>query len=307
MRKITVLLIVLLSFLWTGCSTVHQKSPSDLLTASRMSEAPSQAFTVRFPHVFIDNTPVTNKHIKDAVFASLETKLNAQNRTDAEGEWCIFTFSRVEWVSENALKIEKKRSLRADAKEIGSLVRTYSVTLDIAHDAEKNEFAVRLVPENIVLENSTEGYYSQLTGNVYASSQYDNAQLPAFTSGGQDAQVVDVVSATAQDLVDYNKNLIHYTKQRKETFSTTLDGDPILLRKLFADYLEDHESGAVVTEKGVYYAGKQLVCIVESDNAMTYLCDLDIPEEVGLKGTGHRQAGAEWYILSLVKRYLTLS
>jgi hypothetical protein len=80
-----------------------------------------------------------------------------------------------------------------------------------------------------------------------------------------------------------------------------------LIRKLFAAYMREQNTNAVITNSGVFLGDKQLVCMVDSANAVTFLWDVDLPQYVGLKSTAYGDADVESRILSLIKHYLTLS
>ncbi|WP_295546427.1 hypothetical protein [Halodesulfovibrio sp.] len=306
MRNIFRVLLLVCLFLWTGCSGVHHQVPLETHTAAVVSKAPSQIFVVQFADVFIDEKPVTEAHIKDAIRNCLEAALNNQNSVETKEEFFVFTFSQLEWVGNDVLQIQKKKSIRKNSEEVRSLVRTYTVKVQINHDVSEKEYVVRLIPNQLVVEKIMPECCELASSGGEGVTECEHSRAWGAVAS-QDIDIADAVSSTAQDLVDYNKTAIHHSTTVKNRFFITLDGDPRLIRKLFAAYMREQNTNAVITNSGVFLGDKQLVCMVDSANAVTFLWDVDLPQYVGLKSTAYGDADVESRILSLIKHYLTLS
>lgn len=312
MRKFLTLLIVMLSFLWTGCSAVHQKtSPtlsetsSSVSKTSRISEEASKTYVARFADVFCDETPVTEQLINDAILRSLEVKINAMSRIDDEGDRYVFSNAGVQWKDSDTLQIEVKKSLRENGQEVQWLVRTYIANVQRIHDMEKKEFEVRITPDNIVEESTSPEYYLYMPDDMYVPSRSNLSSVSSAPWGLHDSAVVAALKSTLQDFVDKNENVIYYTKSGTYSFSKTVSGDPYAIRRAFTAFLADEKENAVVTRKGVFYAGTQLVHIIDSSNSVTFMWDIKLQQEVGLEEVTHRNFFYEWSILAATKKYVS--
>ncbi|MFA9394887.1 MAG: hypothetical protein ACERJ1_09315 [Halodesulfovibrio sp.] len=312
MRKFLTLLIVMLSFLWTGCSAVHQKtspilsetSPSVSKT-SRISEEASKTYVARFADVFCDKTPVTEQLINDAILRSLEVKINAMSRIDDEEDWYVFSNAGVQWKNDDTLQIEVKKSLRENGQEVQWLVRSYIAEVQRIHDMEKNEFEVRITPDSIVSERTSPEYYQYMPDDMYVPSKCNLSNVSPAPWGNHDFAIVSAFKSTLQDFMDENENAIYYTQPGTYSFSKTVSGNPQAIRRAFTAYLADKKENAVVTRKGVFYAGSQLVHIIDSSNSVTFMWDVKLQQEVGLEEVTHRNFFYEWSILAATKKYVS--
>lgn len=305
MRQLTTLLIVMLSFLWTGCSAVHQDTTPTLPTTSRVSEEISKIYVVRFADVFCDKTPVTEQLINDAIIRRLEVKINAMSRIDGVDDLYVFSHAGVQWKDADTLQIEVKKSLRENGKELQWLVRTYTANVQRIHDRTKKEYVVRIAPNSIVTETASPEYYQYMPDDVYIPSKCNLSRVSPAPWGKHDFAVVTAFKKTLQGFVDQNENAIYYTRLAKSTFSKTVSGNPQAIRKAFTAYLADERENAVVTREGVFYAGKQLVQIVDSANAVTFMWDVELQEEVGLTEVMYREFFDEWAILAATQKYVS--
>lgn len=312
MRKILTLFIVMLSFLWTGCSAVHQEtSPTPSETSavvsktSRISEEASKIYVARFADMFCDETPVTEQLINDAILRSLEVKINAMSRIDDEGDLYVFSNAGVQWKDADTLQFEVKKSLRENGQEMQWLVRAYIAHVQRIHDMEKNEFEVRITPDSIVEESTSPEYYRYMPDDMYVPSKYTVNNVSPAPWGSHDSAVVTALKSTLQDFVDKNENAIYYTQLGTYSFSKTISGNPHAIRRAFTAYLADEKENAVVTRKGVFYAGTQLVHIIDSSDSVTFMWDVKLQQEVGLEEVTHRNFFYEWSILAATKKYVS--
>lgn len=304
MRKFLILLIVMLSFLWTGCNAVHQKASPTLSKTSRISEEASKTYVARFADVFCDKTPVTEQLINDAILRSLEVKINAMSRIDDEGDWYVFTNASVQWKDANTLQIEVKKSLRENGQEVQWLVRSYIAEVQRIHDTEKKEFEVRITPDSIVTESTSPKYYQYMPDDMYVPSKCNLSNVSPAPWGSHDFAVVSALKRTLQDFVDENENVIYYTQPATYTFSKTISGNPQSIRRAFTAYLANEKENAVVTREGVFYAGSQLVHIIDSSGAVIFMWNVELQQEVGLVEVTHRNVFYEWSILAATKKYV---
>lgn len=305
MRIVTSLLIVMLSFLWTGCSAVHQKTTPTFSAMSRISEKKSETYVARFADRFCDKTLVTEQLINDAIIRSLEVKINAMSRIDDMDDWYVFSSASVQWQGADTLQIEVKKSLREHGQELQWLVRTYTADVQHSHDMAKKEYEVRITPDSIITETVSQDYYQYMPDDVYVPSKCNLSRVSPAPWGKHDFAVVTALKRTLQDFMDENENAIYYTRLAKHRFSKTVSGSPQAIRKAFTAYLADERKNAVVTRGGVFYAGMQLVHIIDSSAGVTFMWDVELQEEVGLTRVMHRDFFEEWFILALTKKYVS--
>lgn len=310
MRKILTLFIVMLSFLWTGCSAVHQEtSPTlseTLLTVktSRISEKKSKTYVVRFADVFCDKTPVTEQIINDSILRSLQIKMNKRSVVDYKGDRYLFNIPSVHWKDSNTLQFELKRSLRGNGQEVQWLVRTYVADVQRFHDTEKNEFEVRITPDNIVVEEASPEYYQYVPDDMYMPSEYKFSDGPCPPWWYQDNYVVRAVEETMQEIMDENEKVIYESRPETYSFSKTLSGNPQAIRNAFTTYITYINEDAVVTREGVFYAGKQLLHMIDTSGGVTFMWNVELQRDVGLLNRWFGPSFYKWQLLNATEKYV---
>ncbi|SIO24854.1 hypothetical protein [Halodesulfovibrio marinisediminis] len=304
MRKCNILLFVMLMFLWTGCSAVHQKTTTSLPVTTRISDEASKIYVVRIADVFCDNTSVTEQHIQDSLIRVLEVKLNSMSRVAEEDDLYTFTHPSVRWHDVSTLQIQVKKSLRKNGEELEWLLRTYTASVEMNHDAEKKDYEVRLTSNSIVTETASAGYYKYVPDDVYVPSKCNLTNIVPSPWGKHDIAVRMALGNTMQDIMDENENVVFYQKMNTVSFSEAVSGDPEKIRVDFMRYMADERESAIVTPRGVFFDGKLLVQLIDTIEGVTFLSNVKLPEEVGLKEIRHRLALDEWVILALTKEFV---
>lgn len=316
MRKILTLCIVMLSFLWTGCSAVHQEtSPTFSETSltvktSRISEQVSKTYVVRFADMFCDKTPVTEQIINDAILRTLQVKMNKESAVNREGNWYIFNIPSVHWKDSSTLQFDLKKSLRENGQELQWLVRTYVADVQLFHDTEKKEFEVRVTLDNIVVENASSEYYQYVPDDmyvpddVYVTSKFkaDIGYNPSWWY--RDFDVVLAIKKTMQEIMDENEKVIYESRPETYSFSKTLSGNPQAIRNAFTTYITYISKHAVVTREGVFYAGKQLLHIIDTSGGVTFMWNVELQRDVGLLNRMFGSSYYKWEILNATEKYV---
>ncbi|WP_290919573.1 hypothetical protein [Halodesulfovibrio sp.] len=304
MHKYFILLLVMLSFLWTGCSAVHQKNTTTLSSSTRMSDEACKLYVAKIPDAFVDKKDVLEKHIVSALRSGVQEQLTKMSRIDFGKDWYIFTSAGVEWTGEKQLTIQVKRSLRKNGAEVEWLQRTYTADISVKHDDKNKQYEVGVQQNPVVSEASSAGFYSYVPEERYVPSYRNLSNVTPTPWGKHDMSVMLSLRNIVQDMMDANANAIYYLKTSHVKFCQTVTGDPQDIREEFASYMAEEKSNAVVLPQGVLYEGKMLVQLVDTIEGVTFMWDIELPEEVGLYETRCKTALGEWATLALTKRYV---
>lgn len=304
MHKYFILLLVMLSFLWTGCSAVHQKNITTLSSSTRVSDESSKLYIAKIPDTFVDKKNVSEEHILSAVRSGVQEQLTQMSRIDFGKDWYIFTSAGVEWAGKHQLEIQVKRSLRKNGVEIEWLQRRYTADISVQHDVENKQYEVGVQQNPVVSESVSEDFYSYVPEERYVPSYRNLSNVTPTPWGKHDVAVMISLRNIVQDMMDANENAIYYLKKSQMKFCQTVTGNPQEIREEFASYMAEEKSNAVVLPQGVLYEGKMLVQLVDTIEGVTFMWDVELPEEVGLYETRCKTALGEWATLALTKRYV---